>query len=36
MTMNTPTNNNDYIFIYWEDGSWNEKENGKKNYIHKR
>ncbi len=29
----TPIDNN-YIFIYWEDG-WNEdKINGKENYIH--
>ena len=28
MMMNTPTNNNNnYIFIYWDDGSWNEKED---------
>ena len=33
--MTTTSNNNNCIFIYWED-SWNEQQNGKENYIYKR
>ncbi len=27
--------NNNLVFIFWGD-EWNEQQNGKENYIHKR
>jgi hypothetical protein len=29
----TNSTNNNYVFIYWEDG-WNQEQDGKKNYIY--
>ena len=31
----TNSTNNNFVFIYWDDG-WNEQQYDKKNYIHKR